>query len=545
MSSPPTTTPISIPAPTNTINPLPATPAEAAAVAAVAAAASRPGTSGTALDLHSQTEDAARQYKDAQKAEKAYGEKKKCMSARKDWYDCKVHFAAGVQGFRQGGKCVGRVVKAGPYLVKEKVMGVKGKGVKGVDSASTGSSAVLEKEKADKKDGNRGVKAKVMELKEKLLAVKEKRTAKKNAKANETGATTRAATTAEAVVVTAAPIAATPAPAPAPTKQEKKRMTLDQVRDRIISYRRSHFISEDEDEDEVTMAPRIAENPTRRSQSARKAGSGSLSRRRGSGGRGSSGANTNTNNVNANNNIPNIDINEQPTAVTTEDAVESSRITNENNHGTHSRGQGNNSCADGDGTNGERREGRAVSESSGVGSGSGSSSRNGEVVGLKARIAFMVRGRLRGGDTPTSVPSPAGEAVLSENGDGGEETKTKKSTTKKSTKEKIVAHFKQHSQWIKCEKLNHNEKEAGSKKEKRLSQTGNLSTLKLRSSLFISKMRDVGGNAMGWVGGLVVEGLAGVSGLREGVRGRVGGGKEGGKKGGKVRFSRWSKGRVF
>ncbi|KAJ8062625.1 hypothetical protein OCU04_009148 [Sclerotinia nivalis] len=187
------------------------------------------------------------------------------------------------------------------------------------------------------------------------------------------------------------------------------------------------------------------------------------------------------------------------------------------------------------------------------------------MVGLKARVAFMVRGRLRGGDidTPTTVPSPAGEAVLNENGgenDSGsgnrnenEKTKTKKSTTKKSTKEKIIAHFKQHSRWIKCEKFNHNEQEKG--KGKRLSRPGKLSTLKLRINLFISKMRDVGVNALGWVGGLVVEFLVKVSELGERVRGRVGGGKEKmeekgeegkkGKKGKKFRFSRWSKGRVF
>ncbi|KAF7952928.1 hypothetical protein EAE96_006150 [Botrytis aclada] len=239
MSSAPTTTgPIL--APTNTVNPLPATPAEAAARAAPAAA-------GAALDLHMQTEDAAKENKNAQKAEKAekaYAQKKKCMTARKEWYDCKVHFAAGVQGFREGGKCVGRVVKAGPALAMEKVKGGKGQGVKSMDSGASGESIMVEKENANKKSGAGAVKAKVMGLKEKLLAMKEKRAMEKQAKSNENAAidtptaSGAVATTpvAEAtpvapvapVVGPAAPVAAAPVPSPTQTKQEKKRMTLDQ-----------------------------------------------------------------------------------------------------------------------------------------------------------------------------------------------------------------------------------------------------------------------------------------------------------------------------
>ena len=260
MSSAPTATgPIL--APTNTVNPLPATPAEAAAVG--------PAASGTALDLHTQTEDAGKEYKNAQKAEKAYAQKKKCMSARKDWYDCKVHFAAGVQGFREGGKCVGRVVKAGPALAMEKVKGGKGQRVKSVDSGLSGESIAVEKENANKKSGNGGVKAKVMGLKEKLLAIKEKRAMEKQAKANEkagiaTPTASGAAVTTPAAEATpvapVAPVAATPVPSPTQTKQEKKRMTLDQVRDRILSYRHSNFFStsSDDDDEEVNVAPRIA-----------------------------------------------------------------------------------------------------------------------------------------------------------------------------------------------------------------------------------------------------------------------------------------------
>lgn len=265
MSSTPTTTG-PIPAPTNTVNPLPATPAEAAAGAA-------PAASGTALDLHTQTEDAAKEYKNAQRAEKAYAQKKKCMTARKDWYDCKVHFAAGVQGFREGGKCVGRVVKAGPALAMEKVKGGKGQGVKTVDSGASGESIMVEKENANKKSGKGGVKAKVMGLKEKLLAMKEKRAIEKQAKTDEKAAVatptasgavaaTPAAVEATPVAPVApiAPVAAAPVPSPTQTKQEKKRMTLDQVRHRILSYRHSRFCStsSEDDDEEVNVAPRIA-----------------------------------------------------------------------------------------------------------------------------------------------------------------------------------------------------------------------------------------------------------------------------------------------
>ncbi|EDN94627.1 predicted protein [Sclerotinia sclerotiorum 1980 UF-70] len=524
-SSTSTTTPI--PAPTNTINPLPATPAEAAAVAA-AATASGPAASGTALDLHSQTEDAARQYKDAQKAEKAYGEKKKCMTARKDWYDC---------------------------------------------------------------GGGGGVKARVLGLKEKVLAVKKKRAKKKITKADESDATTtNEAATAAATTTGAAPAApitstptpmaaaaavaasaSAPTPTPTPTKQEKKRMTLDQVRDRILSYR-THFFSADEDEEEVNMAPRIAENPTRRSQSARKAGSGSLGCRRGSyeGRSPGANANSNTSTSGASNNIANIDIHEQSPAVTAEVAVESSRVTDEIDHGTYPRGRGIGSGVGGDGTLGERGEGRTVSESSGVGSGSGSGSDsrsgngNGEAVGLKARVAFMVRGRLRGGDIDTSrnvtsstIPT-TGEVVRNGNGNGnGDENEKTKTKTKKSSKDKIVAHFKHHSRWMKCGKLYYNEqeKENGRGNGKSFSQSGKLSTSKLRFDLFISKMRDVGGNAMGWVGGLVVGGFGGGEWVvgeggeeswwgERGVR-AAHGEKKDRERERRVRFPRWSKGGGF
>ncbi|KAF7883279.1 uncharacterized protein EAF02_005199 [Botrytis sinoallii] len=214
MSSTPTTTG-PIPAPTNTVNPLPATPAEAAAGVG-------PAASGTALDLHTQTEDAAKEYKNAQKAEKAYAQKKKCMTARKEWYDCKVHFAAGVQGFREGGKCVGRVVKAGPALAMEKVKGGKGQGVKTVDSGASGESIMVEKENANKKSGNGGVKAK---------AKTDEKTAIATPTASGAVAATPAAEATPVVhvpVVPVAPVAATPVPSPTQTKQEKKRMTLDQ-----------------------------------------------------------------------------------------------------------------------------------------------------------------------------------------------------------------------------------------------------------------------------------------------------------------------------
>lgn len=249
---------VPIPAPTNTINPLPLTPEETVVARAVRPNAS---TSTTALGLQAHTVDAAVQSQNAQKADKAYREKKKCMAARKEWYDAKVHFAAGVQGLREGGKCVGRVVRAGPSLVVEKVQG--GRGIGGVakiiarDSMSSEDSVAAEKEK-EKKKSYGGVKAKVAGLKGKLVALKEKRAGEKQAKADEKVEVV--ATGAAAVMEVPATAEATPAsasaPAPAPTKQEKKRMTLDQVRERIFNYR-SHPTTIQEGESERIIGSRI------------------------------------------------------------------------------------------------------------------------------------------------------------------------------------------------------------------------------------------------------------------------------------------------
>ncbi|TGO29183.1 hypothetical protein BPAE_0018g00720 [Botrytis paeoniae] len=556
MSSTPTTTG-PIPAPTNTVNPLPATPAEAAAGA-------RPAASGTALDLHTQTEDAAKEYKNAQKAEKAYAQKKKCMTARKDWYDCKVHFAAGVQGFREGGKCVGRVVKAGPALAMEKVKGGKGQGVKTVDSGISGESIMVEKENANKKSGSGGVKAKVMGLKEKLLAMKGKRAMEKQAKTDEKAAidtptasgavtaTPAAEATPIAPVAPVAPVAATPVPSPTQTKQEKKRMTLDQVRHRILSYRHSRFCStsSEDDDEEVNVAPRIAENPTRRSQSARASGSGGLCGkrfsydRRNPSRRGSNPNSSATSRANSNPNHANINIVGEPPAITSQNAVESPRIPNEGDHGADSRRRGDGGPTIGErdtgaGGNAEfwgswgRSTGKTISEG---GDGSGE--------GLKARVAVMVRGRLRGGDARAPAFPWFTAHYTDESEDSSEEekkkekkihakmgmkTKTKTGTAtgaKESTRARIMGHF---SRTKKTDAgMNYN--------EKRFRRPGKFATLRLRWSLFVSKVRDRASDALGWVGVLIMDFLGRVSVVGEEIRKKIGGKK--GKKEKKVRFSR-------
>ncbi|KAF7927186.1 hypothetical protein BELL_0126g00170 [Botrytis elliptica] len=556
MSSTPTTTG-PIPAPTNTVNPLPATPAEAAAGVG-------PAASGTALDLHTQTEDAAKEYKNAQKAEKAYAQKKKCMTARKEWYDCKVHFAAGVQGFREGGKCVGRVVKAGPALAMEKVKGGKGQGVKTVDSGASGESIMMEKENANKKSGNGGVKAKVMGLKEKLLAMKEKRAMEKQAKTDEKTAiatptasgavgATPAAEATPVVPVPVAPVAATPVPSPTQTKQEKKRMTLDQVRHRILSYRHSRFCStsSEDDDEEVNVAPRIAENPTRRSQSARASGSGSLRGTRYScdrrnpsrGSHPSSGA---PSRANSHPNHAHISIVGEPPAITSQDTVEPPRIPNEGDHGADSRGRRDGGPPIGErdagaGGNAEswgswgRSTGRTVSEG---GDGGGE--------GLKARVAVMVRGRLRGGDARAPAFPWFAAHYADESEDSSEEEKKREKKTharmgmgmkmkmktatatgaKESTRARMMGHFSRT-----------NKTDAGMNyNEKRFRRPGKLATLRLRWSLFVSKVRDWASNAMGWVGVLIMDFLGRVSVMGEEIRKKIGGKK--GKKEKKVRFSR-------
>ncbi|TGO20118.1 hypothetical protein BTUL_0001g01290 [Botrytis tulipae] len=568
MSSAPTTTgPIL--APTNTVNPLPATPAEAAARAAPAAAE-------TALDLHTQTEDAAKEYKNAQKAEKAYAQKKKCMSARKDWYDCKVHFAAGVQGFREGGKCVGRVVKAGPALAMEKVKGGKGQGVKTVDSGASGESIMVEKENANKKSGNGGVKAKVMGLKEKLLAMKEKRAMEKEAKTDEKAAIATP-TASGAVVATpaveatpvapvapiapapVAPVAATPVPSPTQTKQEKKRMTLDQVRHRILSYRHSRFCStsSEDDDEEVNVAPRIAENPTRRSQSARASGSGSLRGKRYScdgrtTNRGSHPGSSATSRANSNPNHASINIVGEPPAIASQDTVESPRIPHEGDHGADSRGRG-----DGAPTIGERDPGAGGNADS-WGSGGRSTGRtiseggDGGGEGLKARVAVMVRGRLRGGDARAPAFPWFAAHYADESEDSGEEekkkekkvharmgmgmkmkTKTKTGTAtatatgaKESTRARIMGHFSRTK----------NADAGMNYSEKRFRRPGKMATLRLRWSLFVSKVRDRAGDALGWVGVLIMDFFGRVSVVGEEIVNKIGGKK--GKKEKKVRFSR-------
>lgn len=168
--------------------------------------AARPNTSNTALNLHTQTESAAAQFKSAQKAEKVYREKKIGMAARKDWHQSIEHFTAAAHGFKEGSKCVGRVIKAGPVLIKEHGRAAK-------EELST-KRKKEKKERADEEATGNGetVKPKVP---------------KKDKKEKEQAAASGA---------------------------EQKKLTLDQVRERILCYR-SRF-REEEEGDDVVVAPR-------------------------------------------------------------------------------------------------------------------------------------------------------------------------------------------------------------------------------------------------------------------------------------------------
>ncbi|KAM3066784.1 hypothetical protein ACMFMG_011853 [Clarireedia jacksonii] len=234
-----TTTTVTVPpmAPTNTINPLPDTPTTAA---------NRPDASATAFDLHAQTKSAAAQLKAAQKAEKAYHDKKKCMGARKDWYDCKEHFTSAAHEVKEGGKCLSRVIKAGPVLIKERGMVVKdgltkkrkenkkekvavenGEAAENEHAVATAAAAAAAAAAASGVPKEKKVKKEKTE--EEKRAKKERKERKKK----------------EAGIATAA------------TGTEKKKQTLDQVRQRILCYT-SHFNEENE---EKLTAPTPRENP--------------------------------------------------------------------------------------------------------------------------------------------------------------------------------------------------------------------------------------------------------------------------------------------
>lgn len=165
----------------------------------------------------------------------------------------------------------------------------------------------------------------------------------------------------------------------------------------------------------------------------------------------------------------------------------------------------------------------------------GGASRDGGGEGLKARVAVMVRGRLRGGDARApsfmfrvSRSAETKKADMNGNGNGNENMNSKENTNGKMGKStrarRIMGHFKKgNDQQMNCN-------------EKRWRKPGKVATLRLRFNLFISKVRDVGSDAMGWVGVLIMDFLGKISKMGEGVKRRMGGGK----KEKKVRFSRRS-----
>lgn len=299
------------------------------------------------------------------------------------------------------------------------------------------------------------------------------------------------------------------------------------------------------------------ENSTRRSQSARASGSGSLrgtrySCDRRNPNRSSHPGSGATSRTNSNPNHASINIVGEPPAIASQDTVESSRIPHEGDHGADSRGRGDGATTIGErdagaGGNAEswgswgRSTGRTISEGGGGG---------GE--GLKARVAVMVRGRLRGGDARAPAFPWFAAHYADESEDSSEEekkrekkiharmgmgmgmkmnTKTGTATAtatgaKESTRARIMRHFSRTKK--SGAGMNYN--------EKRFRRPGKLATLRLRWSLFVSKVRDRASDALGWVGVLIMDFLGRVSVVGEEMAKKIGGKK--GKKEKKVRFSR-------
>ncbi|PQE21009.1 hypothetical protein CJF32_00005466 [Rutstroemia sp. NJR-2017a WRK4] len=226
-------------APTNTINPLPNTPTTAA---------NRPDTSATAYDLHAQTKTAAAQLKAAQKAEKAYNDKKKCMGARKDWYDAKEHFTSAAHGVKEGGKCLSRVIKAGPVLIMEQGMVVKD-GLTKKRKENKKEKAAVENGEGEENEHAVATAAATAAAAAATQAPKEKKAKKqrteeeKKAKKERKEKKKQAAEEREAGAATAV------------TGIEKKKQTLDQVRQRILCYT-SRFKEEEDDEQLTAPIPR-------------------------------------------------------------------------------------------------------------------------------------------------------------------------------------------------------------------------------------------------------------------------------------------------
>lgn len=273
------------------------------------------------------------------------------------------------------------------------------------------------------------------------------------------------------------------------------------------------------------------ENSTRGSQGPREAGSGSLncSRRSGERSPGSGSSFSSSPNANANRSngstVPNINVNGQPTTTPTQDPALAPGLPNEEHHGTDSRGHGDNPSS-GTSISGGGSQSHGGSWGRSTGTSVGTSVGEG---GLTARVAVMVRGRLRGGDASGRARRRAAAA------DEKEDVQTDGKGN--GVKGRIAGYFQRR-------KLAKSTQNRGGSPFKR---PGRLLTLRLRVSLFVSKVRDGGSDAMGWLGVLIVDFLGRLSDLgdRVGRKVRGLGGRKDKKKKKKVRFSRWTRERVI
>ncbi|KAF1957938.1 hypothetical protein CC80DRAFT_534436 [Byssothecium circinans] len=90
-----------------------------ASTATTPEAPQRPGTSGTELLLATNRRTASAQYLAAQRAETAYKAKKRSASARTHRNEAKTHFRQSAHHLKEGGRSLGLMVKAVPWMVRE------------------------------------------------------------------------------------------------------------------------------------------------------------------------------------------------------------------------------------------------------------------------------------------------------------------------------------------------------------------------------------------------------------------------------------------
>ncbi|KAF3768001.1 hypothetical protein M406DRAFT_234495, partial [Cryphonectria parasitica EP155] len=80
----------------------------------------RPGTSGTEMLLTNNRRRASHRFKDAQKKEREYRNKKRATAARANYHEAKSHFRQGLHHTWTGFKMSFGVLKSAGYLLRDK-----------------------------------------------------------------------------------------------------------------------------------------------------------------------------------------------------------------------------------------------------------------------------------------------------------------------------------------------------------------------------------------------------------------------------------------